>query len=105
MFTPGATIWHNYDDVAVPAKRALRNLTRLHSAIPDAGWKDVSVHSIASGFVWQAIIIGTAPGGPVRAHTCMVARLSSSGLIERLDEYIDPAAMAPLQGTAKDGFR
>ncbi|MGH9262408.1 MAG: nuclear transport factor 2 family protein, partial [Acidimicrobiales bacterium] len=51
------------------------------------------------GFVWQAVVTGTAPGGPVRAHTCMVVRLSASGKVQRTHEYLDPAALAALAGT------
>lgn len=100
MFAPGGVIWHNYDDREVPADRASRVLTVLRDAMPDLDWEDVAVEATPSGFVWRAVVVGTAAGGPVRAHTCMVVTVSSDGLIERLDEYLDPAAMAPLRSGA-----
>ena len=45
------------------------------------------------------MITGTTPGGPVRAHTCMVVTLSASGKVQRTDEYLDPAALAALAST------
>jgi ketosteroid isomerase-like protein len=96
LFAPGAVIWHNYDDRAVSADKAVRALARLHRSMPDARWEDVNVLATAEGFVWQAVLAGHAAGGEVRAHTCMVATVDESGLIARLDEYLDPAAVAPL---------
>jgi ketosteroid isomerase-like protein len=97
LFAPDGVIWHNFDDRALPAERAASGLALLHDQVPDIDWKDVSVHFFDSGFVWQALLTGTAPGGPVRAHTCMVFTVSESGLIERLDEYLDPAGLQPLR--------
>lgn len=97
MFAPEGVVWHNFDDRALPAGRAASGLAVLHERVPDIGWEDVSVHFFDSGFVWQAIVTGTAPGGSLRAHTCMVFTVSDSGLIERLDEYLDPAGLEPLR--------
>jgi ketosteroid isomerase-like protein len=56
------------------------------------------VTTTATGFVWQAVLTGTAPGGPLRAHTCMVVTLSASGRVIRTEEYLDSTALAPLSG-------
>jgi hypothetical protein len=97
LFAPGATIWHNIDDRAIPADRSAATLGRLHEAMPNVDWEDVAVHPTPSGFVWQAVVVGNAPGGPVRAPTCMVVVLSEAGLIQRLDEYLDPGGLAALR--------
>ena len=72
-------------------------MRRLHETMPDVDWEDVAVHPTASGFVWQAVMVGNAPGGPVRAPTCMVVSLSDAGLIQRLDEYLDLGGLAALR--------
>lgn len=95
MFAPEGVIWHNFDDAARSA-RGSNGLAVLHGRMPDVDWVDVAVRLFESGFVWQAIITGTAPNGPVRAHTCMVFTVSEAGLIERLDEYLDPSGLAAL---------
>lgn len=97
LFAPDGVIWHNFDERALPASRAASGLALLHERVPDIDWEDVSVHFFDSGFVWQALLTGTGPGGPVRAHTCMVFTVSHSGLIERLDEYLDPAGLRSLR--------
>jgi hypothetical protein len=97
MFAAGGAIWHNFDDRAHPADRGSKGLALLHERMPDVEWEDVAVHFFESGFVWQAILTGTAPKGSVRAHTCMVFTVSDSGLIERLEEYLDPAALHPVR--------
>jgi ketosteroid isomerase-like protein len=96
---PDAVVWHNHDDAVVTAEQSGRALRWLHRTMPDVAWHDVAILPTPEGFVWQAVVTGTAPGGPVRAHTCMVVRLSSSGKVERTDEYLDPAALVALAGT------
>src|SRR5437868_10037885 len=87
---PDAVVWHNYDDVAVPGTQANRTLRWLHRTMPDVAWDDVAVLATPEGFVWRAVLTGTAPDGPVRAHTCMVVTLSDTGNVQRVDEYLDP---------------
>ena len=96
---PDAIVWHNFDDAVVSAEQSGRTLRWLHRTMPDVAWHDVAVLPTPEGFVWQAIITGTGPGGPVRAHTCAVVRLSPAGKVQRTDEYLDPAALAALTST------
>jgi ketosteroid isomerase-like protein len=93
---PDAVTWHNHDDAEVDVERSGRTLRWLHRTVPDVCWEDVAVTPTATGFVWQAVITGSAPGGPLRAHTCMVVTLSAAGRVVRTDEYLDAAALAPL---------
>jgi ketosteroid isomerase-like protein len=93
---PDAVTWHNHDDAEVDVERSGRTLRWLHRTVPDVAWEDVAVTPTATGFVWQAVLTGTAPGGPLRAHTCMVVTLSPAGRVVRTDEYLDAAALAPL---------
>jgi ketosteroid isomerase-like protein len=95
---PDAVVWHNHDGVEVGVERSGRTLRWLHRTVPDVAWEDVAVTPTATGFVWQAVLTGTAPGGPLRAHTCMVVTMSPSGRVARTDEYLDSAALAPLTG-------
>jgi ketosteroid isomerase-like protein len=96
MSTPDAVVWHNHDAVEVDVERSGRTLRWLHRTMPDVRWTDVAVLPTPSGFVWQAILTGTAPGGPVRAHTCVVVTLTPIGRVCRTEEYLDPAALGPL---------
>jgi ketosteroid isomerase-like protein len=95
---PDAVTWHNHDAAEVDVDRSGRTLRWLHRTVPDVAWEDVAVTTTATGFVWQAVLTGTAPGGPLRAHTCMVVTLSASGRVIRTEEYLDSAALARLSG-------
>lgn len=98
MLAPGATTWHNFDDVTAPLADAFKGLGWMHTKVTGLRWESRTVRTTADGFVWGAVIRGAAPHGELAAHTCMVVHLDDSGLITGLDEYIDPAAMKPLRG-------
>lgn len=54
---------------------------------------------MASGYIQQHVLRGTAPNGvEVAIPACLVVQLRD-GLIARLDEYLDSAAVAPLIAT------
>ena len=93
----GAEVWHNYDELSIPYIDTGKSLVWLHRKVPDIAWETRKVTATADGWMWQAAITGTAPGGPLRAQTCMIATLNDDGLIVQLDEYIDPVQMLPVR--------
>jgi hypothetical protein len=98
MSAPGAVTWHNYDEREMTTEQTGKGLTWIHRAVPDIAWTDVAVRATSDGFIWQSVLTGTAPGGPLRAHSCLIATLNEAGLITRLDEYLDPAQTSVLRG-------
>ena len=98
LLAPGATSWHNFDDVTAPLADAFKGLGWMHKKVTGLRWDTRKVLITDDGWVWEAVIRGTAPHGELAAHTCMVVRLDDNGLITELDEYIDPSAMKPLRG-------
>lgn len=95
---PGAVTWHNFDEVEVSPEQTVQTLAWLHRAVPDLTWTDVALAPTPTGFVTQTVMTGTAPGGPLRVHTCVVVHLDHSGLVTRVEEYLDPAQTAVLRG-------
>jgi ketosteroid isomerase-like protein len=93
---PDAVIWHNFDERELTAEQGVASLKWIHRVVPDARWEDIAVHATRNGFVWQTIVSGHAPGGEMRAHTCVVVTVSESGKIARTEEYVDRAALDPL---------
>jgi ketosteroid isomerase-like protein len=94
---PDAVVWHNYDDVEMELSKSARTVKWLFRTMPDVAWEDVAVLPTPTGYVWQAVITGTAPNGTaIRAHTCVVVTVSAAGKVARVAEYLDPSAMAPL---------
>jgi ketosteroid isomerase-like protein len=54
-----------------------------------------------SGFVQQHILHATGHAGQsISMRVCIVIRVGPDGLIDRIDEYFDPAEIAPMM---KDG--
>jgi ketosteroid isomerase-like protein len=52
-----------------------------------------------SGFVQQHILHGTGHAGQsIAVRVCIVIKIGADGLISRIDEYFDPAEIAPLLG-------
>ena len=52
------------------------------------------------GFVQQHILHANGRnGGSIAMRVCIVIKLGANGLISRIDEYFDPAEMAPLLGS------
>jgi ketosteroid isomerase-like protein len=97
---PAMVVWHNHDGVEVDGAATLRTLGWLHRTVPDIDWETAGLRATGDGFVWQAVTSGTAPGGPLRLHTCAVVTLSAGGKVARIDEYLDSGALAPLAAPA-----
>jgi ketosteroid isomerase-like protein len=98
MCAPGALTWHNFDDAEVTTEQTLRTIAWLHRNVADLAWLDVALYPTSSGFVSQTILTGTAPGGALRAHSCVIVTLNDSGLVTRVEEYLDTAQTAVLRG-------
>jgi hypothetical protein len=98
LAAPGAAIWHNSDNKNVTVEHTARSLNWVHQAIPDAQWTTVSLKTTSDGFVWQSTLSGTAPGGQVNAHLCLVVTLDGDGKFTRADEYLDSAQTAVMRG-------
>jgi uncharacterized protein len=98
MSAPGAVTWHNYDEREMTTEQTGKGLTWIHRAVPDLAWTDIAVKATSDGFIWQSVLTGTAPGGALRAHSCVIVTLNDEGLVTRLDEYLDPAQTGVLRG-------
>lgn len=98
MCVPGATVWHNYDDATAVYADSVGSLPWMFKAVDGLRWETRRTLATDEGFLWEAVIRGTAKYGELAAQTCMVVRLNDDGLIMELEEYIDPASMKPLRG-------
>lgn len=98
LCAPGAVTWHNFDDAEVTTEQTIRTVAWLHRAVADLAWTDVALLPTPTGFVSQTIMTGTAPGGPLRVHSCVIATLDGDGKVVRVEEYLDPTQTAVLRG-------
>jgi hypothetical protein len=98
LCAPGALSWHNFDELEVSTEHTLRTVAWLHRTVPDLQWTQLELIPTPSGFVSKSIMTGTAPGGPLRVHSCVIVTLDDDGLITRVEEYLDSAQTAALRG-------
>lgn len=98
LCAPDAVTWHNFDELEVTTEQTLRTVAWLHRTVRDLEWSDVALLLTPSGWVSQTMMSGTAAGGSLRVHSCVIVTLNDLGLVQRVEEYLDPAQTAVLRG-------
>jgi ketosteroid isomerase-like protein len=94
------------DDIAVwrvgarrddDKERALKVLRWFIEVTSQRRYEILDRQLFADGFVQQHILHGTGRnGGSIALRVCIVIKLGVNALISRIDEYFDPAGLAPL---------
>lgn len=90
--------WHNFDELEVSVGHMVKAMGWVHRVVPDATWTTLALTPTTVGFVWQSVLEGTAPGGPLHCHSCVIVTLDDDGKIARIEEYLDTAQTTPLRG-------
>lgn len=97
MYAPDAIGWLNAGDVARGRDEILAVLRWMHRNVTDPRYEDIRCEATETGFVQRHVLRGTGPSGaPLELAACIVATVVD-GRIARTDEYLDSAALAPLQ--------
>jgi ketosteroid isomerase-like protein len=101
-----ATVQQLWDDDVVVWKvadrdrdgeRALRVIAWFVNATTDRRYEILERQFFGGGFVQQHILHANGRnGGSIAMRVCMVIKVGANGLINRIDEYFDPADIAPL---------
>ena len=101
-----ATVEQLWDDDVVVWKvadrerdgeRALRVIAWLVNATTDRRYEVLDRQFFSGGFVQQHILHANGRnGGSISMRVCIVIKVGADGLINRIDEYFDPAEIAPL---------
>ena len=77
--------------------RALRVIDWFIDATIDRRYEILDRQFFDGGFVQQHILHANGRnGGSIAMRVCIVIKVGADGLINRIDEYFDPAEMAPL---------
>ncbi len=96
LYRDDFTAWTNFDDSSKSLDATLAVLGWLCAKLPDRRYDVVRREIIDGGFLQQHVLRGTAPdGSPVAMPACVVATVAD-GLVVRIDEYLDPSALAAL---------
>ena len=101
LFADDIAVWHSGDRRNNDRARALRVLhwfiditTERHYDIFD---RQIFSSGSAPGFVQQHVLHATGRnGGSIALRVCIVIKMGQNDLINRIDEYFDPADMAAL---------
>jgi ketosteroid isomerase-like protein len=97
MFDDDIAVWRvgsrRDDDKA----RALRVLHWFIDVTERRRYEILDRQLFSGGFVQQHVLHATGHnGGSIALRVCIVIKLNVEALISRIDEYFDPAGMAPL---------
>jgi ketosteroid isomerase-like protein len=86
--------------------RALRVIKWFINTTTDRHYEILDRQFFDGGFVQQHILHANGRnGGSISMRVCIVIKLGTNGLISRIDEYFDPAEMAPLLESAESQRR
>jgi ketosteroid isomerase-like protein len=93
---PGAVVWHNSDHNEVDARENMAGIAMLGQLVDELTNEHLLFAPSADGFVLAYATRGTvrSNGKPFEMHNCLLVRTTDDGLIERIDEYVDPTVGA-----------
>jgi uncharacterized protein len=101
---PEVEIWHNTDGVTQSLEDNIRLGQWLRRKVPGISFTQVQLLVTDEGFVQRHRMRGQlAEGAVFDVPSCLVATVSVEGLIVRVEEYLDSAALAPLRAANGSG--
>jgi ketosteroid isomerase-like protein len=97
MWADEVLVWHSGDRRDNERARALRVIDWFIGSTAQRRYEVLDRRLFGGGFVQQHVLhaLGTN-GNAIALRVCIVIIVGDDGLITRIDEYFDPADMAPL---------
>jgi ketosteroid isomerase-like protein len=90
-------VWKSAEPQEQVKTRALRVISWFMDATTERRYEILDRQFFDGGFVQQHVLHATGRnGGSISMRVCIVIKVGANGLISRIDEYFDPAAIAPL---------
>jgi hypothetical protein len=97
MFDDGIAVWRTGSARDDEKARALRVIDWFIDVTTERRYEILDRRLFADGFVQQHLLHASGVnGGLIDLRVCIVIKLSTDALISRIDEYFDPAGVAPL---------
>ena len=100
LYADDILTWGNFDQKSSDIETSMKTLGWLCRKLPDLHYEVTRREVLADGFLQEHVLCGTAPDGTAIAMpACLVATVTD-GRISHINEYLDPAALAPLTNRA-----
>jgi ketosteroid isomerase-like protein len=97
LWNSDVTVWKTGEPRDRDKERALRVIAWFVNTTTDRRYEILDRQFFDGGFVQQHILHANGRnGGSIQMRVCIVIKVGTDGLITRIDEYFDPAEMAPL---------
>lgn len=97
MWSDDVAVWHAGDDRPSGKARAMKVIEWFVNATADRRYDVLDRQFFPGGFLQQHRLHGTARSGvPYELRVGIIIRVGRDALITRIDEYFDPADLAPL---------
>jgi ketosteroid isomerase-like protein len=97
LWAADVTVWHSGDDADNDRARALKVIRWFIRTTTTRSYEILDRQFFDGGFVQQHVLRADgASGASMTLRVCIVIKVDSGGSIVRIDEYFDPADMAPL---------
>ncbi len=93
-------VWKSAEPQDQTKKRAVAVIFWFMNATTERRYEILDRQFFDGGFVQQHILHAAGRnGGLISMRVCIVIKVGAGGLISRIDEYFDPAEIAPLLDT------
>jgi ketosteroid isomerase-like protein len=100
-FADGAIVWHNIDGIELTVQGMIGGMKTFVHLMPIRRVEVQQRYVLEDICVQQHAIVGhNSRGQAVRLLSCIVCRFAADGKIERIDEYLDSAALSQLVAKA-----
>jgi ketosteroid isomerase-like protein len=97
LWSDDVTVWRQGGGPVRDKPRALKVIAWFVDSTADRRYEVMDRQIFDGGFVQQHVVHAHDSGGaPLSFRACLVVRVNPDGLISRIDEYLDPADLAPL---------
>jgi ketosteroid isomerase-like protein len=97
FYQPDATVWHNFDNADQALSDNLKLLEWMVRKAPQRRYRVLRREIVPGGWFQQHVLEATnASGREMKLYACCVITLRD-GLIQRIEEYVDPAQAAVLK--------
>ena len=97
LFDGDVAVWRAGADRDDDKHRAMKVLRWFIRVTAERGYEVLDRQLFSDGFVQQHVLHATGTnGGSIALRVCIVIKLGANALISRIDEYFDPAELAPI---------